>query len=269
MSMNWVKKPLLLVMALTVVACSSSKDEDKYIARDVDVLYNLGQDQLDRHRYRNAAAAFDEVERQHPHSYWSRRALLMSAYSHYMTNDYDSAINTAQRFLQLHPGNSSSSYAYYLIAMCHYELIAGVGRDQDETTKARKALIEVIRRFPDSKYALDSQLKLDLTNDHLAGKDMEVGRYYLDREEYLAAVMRFRGVIENYQTTSHAPEALHRLVEGYLALGVTSEAQTAAAVLGHNYPGSKWYRYSYALMRNEKLPLEASSDSWLSKIWPF
>ena len=186
-----------------------------------------------------------------------------------MTNDYDSAINTAQRFLQLHPGNSSSSYAYYLIAMCHYELIAGVGRDQDETTKARKALIEVIRRFPDSKYALDSQLKLDLTNDHLAGKDMEVGRYYLDREEYLAAVMRFRGVIENYQTTSHAPEALHRLVEGYLALGVTSEAQTAAAVLGHNYPGSKWYRYSYALMRNEKLPLEASSDSWLSKIWPF
>ncbi|MFC3053415.1 outer membrane protein assembly factor BamD [Kordiimonas pumila] len=266
---NVFKKSILLITLLGVVACSSKKDEDKYVARDVEVIYNIANDNLERKRYKLAAAAFDEVERQHPYSVWARRAQLMSAYSYYMGNDYDESILAAERFLQLHPGNRSAPYAYYLIALCHYEQISDVGRDQDESVRAQNALTEVIRRYPDSDYARDAKLKLDLTRDHLAGKDMEVGRFYLKRQEYLSAIVRFRSVIEQYQTTSHTPEALHRLVEGYLALGITDEAQMAAAVLGHNYPGTKWYRYSYALLSDVDLAPEVKSGSWLSKLWPF
>lgn len=263
------KKFALCLAILGVAACSSKENEDTYVARDVEVIYNLAKDNLERRRYRLAAAAFDEVERQHPYSIWARRAQIMSAYSHYMSNDYDEAILAAQRFLQLHPGNRSAPYAYYLIAMCHYEQVTDVARDQQKTIEATQALTEVIRRFPESEYAQDAALKLDLTRDHLAGKDMEVGRFYMKRQEYLAAVGRFRHVIEEYQTTSHTPEALHRLVEGYLALGIHDEAQMAGAVLGHNFGGTKWYRYSYALLTEGKLSPEMKSGSWLSKLWPF
>ncbi|TNE62839.1 MAG: outer membrane protein assembly factor BamD [Alphaproteobacteria bacterium] len=269
MTADWLKKIVLSSLVLGLVACSSKKDEDKYIARDVEVLYNLAQDNLEKHRYRLAAAAFDEVERQHPYSVWARRAQLMSAYAYYMSNNYDDSILAAQRFLQLHPGNKSAPYAYYLIALCHYEQVSDVGRDQAKTQEAEQALIEVIRRYPDSEYARDAKLKLALTHDHLAGKDMEVGRFYMHRQEYLAAVVRFRHVIEEYQTTSHTPEALHRLVEAYLALGIYDEAKTAAAVLGHNFPGSKWYRYSYNLLQGKDMKPEAKEGSWLSKLWPF
>lgn len=269
MSSIWLRATVIGAASFVLVACSSDGDEDTYVARDVEVIYNFAYDALDRKRYRLAAAGFDEVERQHPYSVWARRAQLMAAYSAYMSNQYDDAILAAQRFLQLHPGNASAPYAYYLIALCHYEQISDVGRDQDKTEQAENALIEVIRRFPESEYAQDAQLKLNLTQDHLAGKDMEVGRFYMKRKEYLAAIIRFRRVIERYQTTSHAPEALHRLVESYLALGIKDEAQMAAAVLGHNFGGTKWYRFSYSLLVRGRLSPEAKSNSWLTAIWPF
>lgn len=238
-------------LALFAAACSSNSDEDTYVARDVEVLYNLGADALERHAWGKAAVFFDEVERQHPYSQWARRAQLQAAYAHYMRSSYDDAILAAERFLQLHPGHADAAYAYYLIGICHYEQIVDVGRDQDATIKAQNALIEVIRRYPDSEYARDAKLKLALTNDHLAGKEMEVGRFYLHRQEYIAAISRFSTVIEKYETTSHAPEAMHRLVEAYYALGVMDEARRVAHVLGANYPGSKWYEYSYKLLEGK------------------
>lgn len=268
MGFNWVKILIIATVTVALGACSSKK-EDVYIARDVNVLYNLGKDYYERGLYKLSAIAFDEVERQHPYSIWARRAQVMAAASHYQARNYDDAVNAVDRFLQLHPGNSNAPYAYYIKALSYYEQISDVRRDQDNTLRARGALIELIRRYPDSKYAYDAKQKLKLTNDHLAGKEMEVGRYYLDAKEYLAAAIRFRSVIENYQTSSHTPEALHRLVEVNLALGIIPEAQSAGAVLGHNYNGSKWYRYSYALLKGQKLKPEMSSGSWLSKLWPF
>ncbi len=258
----------VLAAVFMLAACGGST-EDRYVARDVDVLYNLAQDRLNQNQYRFAAVAFDEVERQHPYSQWARRAQLMAAYAHYQSGNYEDGILAAQRFLQLHPGNASAPYAYYLIALSHYEQIVDVGRDQEKTQQARSALTELIRRYPNSEYAIDAKLKLDLTNDHLAGKDMEVGRYYQKRKEFLAANLRFRSVVENYERTSHAPEALHRLVETYLALGIYDEAMTAASVLGHNYPDSKWYRYSYNLLSDRGLQPATSGQSWLARIWPF
>ncbi len=269
MKAHWLKKTVLCTVLLGVAACSSGENEDRYVARDVEVLYNLAQDNLKKKNYRLSALAFDEVERQHPYSVWARRAQLMAAYAHYMTNNYDDSVLAAERFLQLHPGNRSAPYAYYLIAISHYEQMSDVGRDQEQTLRAQNALVEVIRRYPDTEYARDAKLKLDLTLDHLAGKDMEVGRFYMQRKEFLAAQIRFRNVIEQYQTTSHTPEALHRLVEVYLALGIYDEAKMAAAVLGHNYPGSKWYRYSFNLLSGKDMAPEAKSGSWLSKLWPF
>jgi len=256
MFVGFYKKLALVLAVLAVTACSSKNSEDKYVARDVEVIYNLAKDSLDKKRYRLAATAFDEVERQHPYSIWARRAQVMAAYAYYMSNDYDESILAAQRFLQLHPGNRSAAYAYYLIAMCHYEQVSDVARDQAKTEEATHALTEVIRRFPDSEYARDATLKLDLTRDHLAGKDMEVGRFYMKRQEYLAAIGRFRNVVDEFQTTSHTPEALHRLVEGYLALGMHHEAQMAGAVLGHNFTGTKWYRYSYELLASRNLSMQ-------------
>jgi outer membrane protein assembly factor BamD len=235
------------LVAVSLAACSKDKDKT-YIARDVDTLYNLGADTLDKRQFRAAAAIFDEVERQHPYSSWARRAQLMSAYANYEANQYDEAILTAQRFLSLHPGNKDAPFAYYLIAVCYYEQISDVRRDQKITQQALSALTEVVRRFPNSEYAADARLKIDLTRDHLAGKEMEVGRFYQRQGQHLAAISRFREVAEDYNTTSHVPEALHRMVESYLALGVREEAIKAAAVLGYNYPGSKWYERSYALM---------------------
>lgn len=242
---------LAAAMFGALAACSSG-GEDKYVARDVEVLYNLAADALDRGLYTKAAVFFDEVERQHPYSAWARRSQLQAAYANYMSNKYDDAILAAERFLQLHPGNKDADYAYYLIAISHYEQIVGVGRDQANTQNALNALTEVLRRFPESEYAQDAKLKLDLTNDHLAGKDMSVGRFYLRQNAYLAATKRFRNVVENYETTSHAPEAMHRLVEAYLAMGVEAEARRVAAVLGHNYPGSRWYTYSFELLNGSR-----------------
>lgn len=252
-------RPFLQAVALSLAvggglllgACSSDPKDD-YKERDVTTLYNIASTYLDDEQYRYAAASFDEVERQHPYSAWARRAQLMSAYSYYMANKYEDAILAAERFISLHPGNKDAAYAYYLVAVCYYEQMSDVGRDQKMTEQAQNALQEVIRRFPNTEYAQDARQKIDLAQDHLAGKEMAIGRYYLKAREYLAAVNRFRAVVDKYQTTTQVPEALHRLTETYLALGLIGEAQRAAAVLGENYPDSKWYKRSYALLAKEK-----------------
>jgi len=225
-----------------------AKKDVAYVARDVDTLYMTAKERLDRGDAKQAAALFDEVERQHPYSPWARRAQLMGAFSYYVARDYSKSVQTAQRFLSIHPGNKDAPYAYYLVALCYYEQISDVTRDQKITQQALTALTEVIRRYPNTEYATDARLKLDLVNDHLAGKEMEVGRFYERSGKWLASTLRFRVVVDKYQTTSHTSEALFRLVECYLALGVRDEAQKAAAVLGANYPGSEWYKRAFKLM---------------------
>ena len=241
-----------LVISPLLAACaggSGVKKDTRYVARDVNTLYRAAQDRLERRQYKIAAALFDEVERQHPYSPWARRAQLMSAFSYYMDREYTPSIEAAQRFLSIHPGNKDAPYAYYLIGLSYYEQISDVTRDQKITEQAKNALGEVIRRYPDSRYAADARLKVDLVQDHLAGKEMEIGRFYERSSNWLAASIRFREVTEKFQTTSHTPEALYRLTECYLALGIPEEAKKSAAVLGANYPGSKWYDRAYDLMR--------------------
>lgn len=256
----------VFLLAFAVLAGCSS-DEEAYEERPVEQLYNEAMNKLQADQPQLAAIDFDEVERQHPYSVWARKAQVMAAYAHYLSNQYDEAILAARRFLQLHPGHRDAPYAHYLIAISFYEQIVDVGRDQKTTEQAMLSLKEVIDRYPNTEYARDAGLKLDLARDHLAGKEMEIGRYYLTRGKFAAAVNRFRFVIERFQTTSHVPEALHRLTEAYLSLGVTDEAQTAAAVLGHNYPGSSWYQDSYALLTGKDLTPEENEDSWISKVW--
>ena len=240
-----------LIGSLAGCATSKNKGETRYVARDVDTLYNGAKDRLDRRQYKVAAELFDEVERQHPYSIWARRAQLMSAFSYYLSRDYTASISSAQRFLSIHPGNKDAVYALYLVAVDYYEQIQDVTRDQKITQQALDALGELIRRYPDSPYAADARLKVDLVRDHLAGKEMEIGRFYERRGEWLAGVLRFRNVVDTYPTTTHTAEALMRLTECYLALGVPDEAKKTAAVLGANYPGSKWYEHAFELINKK------------------
>jgi outer membrane protein assembly factor BamD len=240
-----------LAMLMPLAACAGrgkhTRADTQYVARDVNTLYNLARRQLDSANYAAAAVIFDEVERQHPYSIWARRAQLMSAFSYYAAKDYQKAIDSARRFLSIHPGNKDAPYAYYLVALSYYEQINDVQRDQSTTRQALDSLNELIRRYPDTRYAADARIKIDLVRDHLAGYEMEVGRFYESQGQWLAAVLRFRDVVDRYQTTSHVPEALMRLTECYLALGIPEEARKAAAVLGANYPGTKWYQRAYSL----------------------
>jgi outer membrane protein assembly factor BamD len=259
---------VLLGLALLVSACDSTPKDD-YTERPVEDIYNSAMDKFNDANYKGAAKDFDEVDRQHPYSVWATKAQLMGAYSLYEDQKYDEAVVALDRFIQLHPGNRDTAYAYYLKSLCYYIQITDVGRDQKVTDQALKAFEELIRRFPETRYARDARLKLDLTRDHLAGKEMEIGRYYETRGQYLAAINRFRRVIDNYQTTTHVPEALHRLTESYLALGVVDEARTTAAVLGHNYPGSEWYQDSYALLTGipaNSNPQPQGDQSWFARI---
>jgi outer membrane protein assembly factor BamD len=232
-------------------ARNRSKSDTAYVARDVSSLYTAAKRTMDGGDYEQAAKLFDEVERQHPYSVWARRAQLMSAFNYYLARKYPEAVSSAQRFVTIHPGNAEAPYAQYLIGMSYYQQIDDVSRDQTTTQQASDAFGELIRRYPETRYADDARLKLDLIKDHLAGKEMEVGRFYQRSGQWLAATYRFRSVVNNYQTTTHAPEALERLVECYLALGVPEEAQKAAAVLGRNYPESSWYRQSLKLLGQE------------------
>jgi outer membrane protein assembly factor BamD len=247
------RTPILIaaaaIAALSVSGCAGKKKTRiSYEERPVELLYATGAQRLDRSKWGDAAQYFDEVERQHPYSEWARRSILMQAFAHYQSNDYDDAIADSDRFIALYPGNPSAPYAYYLKSVCYFEQITDVGRDQAATEQARNALNDVIRRFPDTSYATDAKLKLDMVHDQLAGKEMTVGRWYLRNGQPLAAIGRFKNVIDRYQTTSHAPEALYRLVEAYLTLGLADEANRDGAVLGHNYPGDRWYSAAYSLL---------------------
>lgn len=262
-----IRSMVVGVSLLALVACGDDAEDDKLTVKNEppEVLYNDAREAFGRKAYKEAIPMFEEVERQHPYSEWAPRAEIMAGFSAYRAGAYDDAVMILERFARLHPTHASAPYAYYLKALCYYNQITDVGRDQDMTDKARASLNDVIRRFPDSEYAQDAKLKLDLTYDHLAGKEMEIGRYYLKQQEYVAAINRFRRVVEDYQTTTHIPEALHRLVEAYLRLGVLKEAKKYGAVLGHNYPGSDWYQYSYEMLKGNLSPEEKKSrwDKWL------
>jgi len=255
----------LLITLLFVAACTEEVPITEYVERPVEEIYNEALNVFEDGDYDEAAYLFDEVERQHPYSKWATKAQLMSAYSFYQDDSYDSAVIALDRYIQLHPSSPDTPYAYYLKALCYYEQISSVTRDQNMTKVATDILKELVKRFPKSKYAKDAKLKLDLTRDHLAGKEMEIGRYYLKQGHYLAAINRFKTVVVTYQTTTHVPEALHRLAESYVALGIKLEAQKVAAVLGHNFPGSHWYTDSYVLVEG-KLTKPQEDDPWY-KLW--
>jgi len=255
------RRPLLLpllwlfvaAVALSLTGCSGQKKKElRYVALNVETIYNEAHNQFLSGNHFRAGRFFDEVERQHPYSIWARRAQLMGAYSYYLSGNYNEAVLTAQRFLSIHPGNKHAAYAYYLIAVSYYEQISDVRRDQKITHQALKALTDLVKRFPNTPYAADSKIKIGLTLDHLAAKDMRVGRWYLSQGNYIAASKRFHNVVKIYDKTSYVPEALHRIVECSLLLGLQSEAKRIASVLGHNFPGSKWYKRSYELIAKAK-----------------
>ena len=265
---RWTLCALALVLPLVLAACSSDDEPAPYVERPVEELYNIAADTLSTgDDYELAAQQFEEVERQHPYSVWAAKAQLMSAYSYYLANEYVDAVSGLDRFVALHPGSPDVPYALYLKGLSYYEQISDVHRDQKMTQLALNALQEVVRRYPDSEYARDARLKVDLANDHLAGKEMTIGRFYLSKKNYLAALNRFQVVVRDFQTTTHVPEALHRLVEVNLALGLDREAQATGAVLGYNFPGSDWYLDSYALLTGEDLRPEAQDDSWIESVW--
>ena len=254
----WNFSTLLLAAGL-MSGCAVGVEKKVYVEEPVEDLYNSAIDLMLEGKFRTSTTKFDEVERQHPYSVWSTKAQLMAAYAYYQANRYDEGIVALDRFIQLHPANKDISYAYYLKALSYYEQISDVSRDQKMTQLALTSLRELTRRYPNSKYSRDAKLKLDLTYDHLAGKEMQVGRYYHTQRQYLAAINRFKVVVEKYQTTTHVPEALHRMTEGYYALGMSGEARKTAAVLGHNYPGSEWYINSYEMIENNKVPISITS----------
>ena len=238
----------------------------------VDTLYNNGMDALNAQRYSSATDQFSAVEANYPYSSWAQRALLMEGYSQYLQNHYTDAIGTLNRFVQLHPTSTDVPYAYYLRALCYYEQISDIQRDQQGTVDAMNALQEVVDRFPDSAYARDARLKIDLCRDHLAGKEMAIGRWYQGQHFYEAAIGRFQAVVNDYQTTNHVPEALARLVEVYLALGLPEQARKTAAVLGYNYPGNYWYGVTYDQLESDHLvngvpPPRGGGPGFFSRTW--
>lgn len=255
---------LCMLALLMLVGCAAKKKP--YVERPVEELYNKALNEMEERQYSSATQTFDEVERQHPYSVWATKAQLMAAYAYYLANRYDDAILALDRFVQLHPANRDVAYAMYLKGLSFYEQISDVSRDQKITELALTAFKELISRFPKSKYARDAKIKVDLTYDHLAGKEMEIGRYYHNQHQYLAAINRFRNVVDSYQTTTHVPEALHRLTEAYLSLGIVEEARKTAAVLGHNFPGSEWYIDSYEMLENKKVRPEKKESAWW-KVW--
>ena len=243
-----LNKFFLLTFLVLLFACSSSDKKKEYTERSVEEIYNSALSSMKEKNYLTAAQEFEEVERQHPYSIWAKQAQIMTAYARYMRNDYDMVISAAKRYIELHPGADDVDYAYYLVALSFYERISDVKRDQSMTTSALQTFEELIRRFPNSIYSKDARQKLFLVKDHLAGKDMEVGRTYMRFDNYISAINRFKNVVDNYQTTSHVPEALARLTELYYVLGIYEEAKSTAAVLGHNFPDNYWHQYTYELL---------------------
>ena len=257
----------IMGLILVVLLTGCAENEKPEIEQPVEKLYNQGLNYMGEGEYPNAAQSFEELEKQHPYSKWATKAKLMVAYAHYLNNNYDDAILVIDRFIRLHPSNSDVAYAMYLKGLSFYEQISDVTRDQKITELALNAFKDVISRFPQSKYAKDARGKINLANDHLAAKEMEIGRYYHSKHQYLAAINRFREVIENYQTTSHVPEALHRLTEAYLSLGIVDEAKKTAAVLGHNFPGSEWYIDTFEIVEGKRIRTDKEEDYPWWKFW--
>jgi outer membrane protein assembly factor BamD len=263
----------LAVLAITLSGCGTGNIWDKFFAKDdtfieepADKLYNEGLFLMnDKHDPKAASKKFEEVDRQHPYSDWARKSLLMSAYAFYNAGDYDSCIGAATRYVTLHPGSPDAAYAQYLIAASHYDQIPDISRDQGRTEKAIAALQEVVRKYPTSEYAVTAKAKLEGARDQLAGKEMDIGRYNLDKRNYTAAINRFKTVVTQYQTTRHVEEALARLTEAYMTIGIVSEAQTAAAVLGHNFPDSPWYKDAYNLVKSGGVEPSENTGSYISK----
>lgn len=270
----WKAAPrVALVAALAILAaCNTSKDPGNTpdaLANDEPAgnLYNEGLAYLNAGKLKDAINKFDEVDREHPYSEWARKALIMSAFSSYRRGRYDDTVQTANRYLSLYPGSSDAAYAQYLIGSSYFHQIPDVTRDQSNTKRALAALQEIVDRYPTSEYVDDARAKIVVARDQLAGKEMQIGRYYLEQRQYIAAVNRFKDVVTNFQDTRHVEEALERLVEANYAMGLTSEAQTAAAVLGHNFPDSKWYDDAYKLLKSGGLEPRENKGSWISQVF--
>jgi outer membrane protein assembly factor BamD len=263
----------LIAIAIPLSGCGTGALWDKFFAKDdtfvdepADKLYNEGLYLVnERHDPKAASKKFEEVDREHPYSDWARKSLLMSAYTYYQAGDFDNCIGSATRYVTLHPGSPDAAYAQYLIAASHYDQIPDISRDQGRTEKAIAALEEVVRKYPTSEYAISAKAKLEGARDQLAGKEMEIGRYYLAKRDYTGAINRFKRVVTQYQTTRHVEEALARLTECYLAIGIVGEAQTAAAVLGHNFPDSTWYKDAYNLVKSNGLEPNENQGSYISR----
>ena len=266
------KLVFVVAMGLTVSACGGldgeiqrgELDYENYTAKQI---FERGEFDLARNDPDLAAQVFGEVERLYPYSEWAKRALIMQAYSYHQDKDYENSRAAAQRFIDFYPTDEDAAYAQYLLALSYYDQIDEVGRDQGLTFQALQSLRQVIENYPDSEYARSSILKFDLAFNHLAAKEMEIGRYYLKRDHFSAAINRFRVVVEDFQTTTHTAEALHRLVEAYLSLGLTDEARTAGAILGYNFRGTEWYEDSYKMLTGQGLTLEAAGDNWLRQVY--
>jgi outer membrane protein assembly factor BamD len=257
---------LLLALAAMLPACSLFDKDAMAPDEPADKLYNEGLYLLNNKKDpKNAAKKFEEVDRQHPYSEWARKSLIMSAYAYYESAQYEDCINSARRYVTLHPGSSDAAYAQFLIGSAYFDQMAEISRDQGRTEKAVEALDEVVRRYPTSEYAVAAKRKIETARDQLAGKEMEIGRWHLERREYTGAINRFKVVVTRYQTTRHVEEALLRLTEAYMALGIVDEAQTSAAVLGHNFPDSRWYKDAYALMQSRGLEPSVNKGSWISQ----
>ena len=264
---------LFLIFALITLLFSSCSDSQNNIGFGVsedkaaEEIFNSGERELIRRRYNDAAEKFKEVERLYPYSDWAKRALIMQVYSFHKDKEYENVVSAANRFIEFHPKDKDIPYAYYLIGLSYYDQVLAIGRDQKLTQEALKIFKLIIKEYPDSEYASSSQIKFDFLKNQLASKEMEVGRYYLKRSHYVSAINRFRGIIEDFSTTSQVPEALHRLVEAYLSLGLTDEAQTAGAILGYNYKSNEWYERSFELLRSKGLKPKSLGNSWLSQIY--
>ena len=257
---------VLALALVTLTACSFFGKEDVIPDDPADKLYNEGLFLLNNKKdYKAAAKRFEEVDRQHPYSEWARKALIMSAYAHYEGTSYDDSVSAAKRYVTLHPGSPDAAYAQYLIGSSYFDQIPDITRDQQRTERAMQALDEVVRKYPGSEYAVAAKRKLEVARDQLAGKEMDTARYYQKRRENIAAINRFKVVITQYQTTRHVEEALMRLAETYMALGIVNEAQTAAAVLGHNFPDSPWYKDAYRIVRGGGVEPHEDQGSWISK----
>jgi outer membrane protein assembly factor BamD len=255
----------LIMFSFLLASCSN--DKEKYEEKPVEVLYKRAEKLLEEGKNKKAGIAFEEVIRQHPYSGWAKQAQLMAAYAYYKAQSFEDAVAALDTYIQIYPGSQDIAYAYFLKGMCYYVQISTVDRDQEMTELARQTFEELIRRFPKSKYSKDAKLKLDLVYEHLAGKNMEIGRFYLSQKLLIAALNRFQEVIKKYEGTSHVPEALHRLIEIYLMLGIIDEAQATAVVLGHNYSDNIWYRRSYKLLESKQMLPKTDSDINLKKQW--